>query len=56
MSFNIFNSTNYNKSELLKVCKLVSKHNIDYVYFADTHGDMDLEKFMKDSKNLYQFE
>ena len=44
VSFNIFNSTNYNKSELLKVCKLVSKHNIDYVYFADTHGDMDLEK------------
>ena len=22
----------------------MSKHNIDYVYFADTHGDMDLEK------------
>ena len=44
VSFNIFNSTNYNKSELLKVSKLVSKHNIDYVYFADTHGDMDLEK------------
>ena len=30
--------------ELLDVCRLVSKHNIDYVYFADTHGDMDLEK------------
>ena len=44
VSFNIFNSTNYNRSELLKVCKLVSRHNIDYVYFADTHGDMDLEK------------
>lgn len=44
VSFNIFNTTNYQKSELLKVCKLVSKHNIDFVYFADTHGDMDLEK------------
>ena len=44
VSFNIFNSTNYTSKELLKVCKLVSKHNIDYVYFADTHGDMDLEK------------
>tara|TARA_B100002051_G_C16545860_1_gene539950 strand:- start:167 stop:877 length:711 start_codon:yes stop_codon:yes gene_type:complete len=44
VSFNIFNSTNYSASELLKVCRLVSKHKIDYVYFADTHGDMDLEK------------
>ena len=43
VSFNIFNSTNYKKKELLKVCQMVSKHNIDYVYFADTHGDMDLE-------------
>ena len=30
--------------ELLNVCKLVSKYKIDYVYFADTHGDMDLER------------
>jgi 4-hydroxy 2-oxovalerate aldolase len=44
VSFNIFNSTNYSKAELLKTCKLVSKCNLDYVYFADTHGDMDLEK------------
>ena len=44
VSFNIFNSTNYSSSELLKVCKLVAKHKIDYVYFADTHGDMDLEE------------
>ena len=50
VSFNIFNSTNYNKNELLKVCKLVSKYNIDYVYFADTHGDMDLEKVYKKYK------
>jgi 4-hydroxy 2-oxovalerate aldolase len=44
VSFNIFNSTNYSKVELIQTCKLVSKYNIDYVYFADTHGDMDLEK------------
>ena len=50
VSFNIFNSTNYNKDELIKVCKLVSKHKIDYVYFADTHGDMDLEKVYKKFK------
>lgn len=50
VSFNIFNSTNYSKSELIRVCKLVSKHKIDYVYFADTHGDMDLEKTYKKFK------
>lgn len=44
VSFNIFNSTNYSNKELLNVCKLVSKYKIDYVYFADTHGDMDLER------------
>jgi len=44
VSFNIFNTTNYKKQELLAVCKTVSKYKIDYVYFADTHGDMDLEK------------
>jgi 4-hydroxy 2-oxovalerate aldolase len=47
ISFNIFNSTNYSNNELLKVSKLVSKYKIDYVYFADTHGDMDLEKTYK---------
>lgn len=51
VSFNIFNSTNYKREELLKVCKLVSKHKIDYVYFADTHGDMDLEKLYSRFKN-----
>ena len=53
MSFNIFNSTNYNKDELIKVCKLVSRHKIDYVYFADTHGDMDLEKVYKKFKKAF---
>ncbi len=50
VSFNIFNSTNYKKKELLNVCKLVAKHKIDYVYFADTHGDMDLEKLYNNFK------
>jgi 4-hydroxy 2-oxovalerate aldolase len=44
VSFNIFNSTNYGKKELFNVCKTVAKFKIDYVYFADTHGDMDLEQ------------
>lgn len=50
VSFNIFNTTNYKKQELLKVCKTVAKYKIDYVYFADTHGDMDLEKAYKKYK------
>ena len=44
VSFNIFNTTNYSNKELLRVSKLVSKYKIDYVYFADTHVDMDLEE------------
>lgn len=53
VSFNIFNTTNYKSNELIKVCKLVSKYNIDFIYFADTHGDMDLEKaFTKFKKPL----
>ena len=46
VSFNIFNTTNYSNKEL-RVSKLVSKYKIDYVYFADTHGDMDLEETYK---------
>ena len=38
VSFNIFNSTNYSKKELIRVCKMVANHNVDYVYFADTHA------------------
>ena len=40
---------------------MVSKHKIDYVYFADTHGDMDLEKVyelvqsLPDNKNIQKF-
>ena len=53
VSFNIFNTTNYSQAELIKTCKLVAKHKLDYVYFADTHGDMDLEKaFLKFKKPI----
>ena len=50
VSFNIFNSTNYRRDELTKVTKLVAQHKLDYVYFADTHGDMDLEKLYNSFK------
>ncbi len=42
VSFNIFNSTNYSKDELLEVSKSVANHSFDFVYFADTHGCLDL--------------
>tara|TARA_Y200000002_G_scaffold160258_1_gene132416 strand:+ start:2064 stop:3005 length:942 start_codon:yes stop_codon:yes gene_type:complete len=50
VSFNIFNSTNYRRDELIKITKLVAQHKLDYVYFADTHGDMDLEKLYNSFK------
>ena len=47
ISFNVFNTTNYAKKELIGVCKKIIKSKIDCVYFADTHGDIDLNKDFK---------
>lgn len=47
ISFNLFNTSNYTRSELLKYCKLISSYNLDYVYFADTHGCIDFSKIKK---------
>jgi 4-hydroxy 2-oxovalerate aldolase len=47
ISFNLFNTSNYTREELLKYCTLISKYNLDYVYFADTHGCLDFEKIDK---------
>ena len=41
VSFNIFNISNYNKREFTRVCRKVIKHNFDYIYTADTHGNLD---------------
>ena len=43
VSFNIFNVTNYTPEELVEIVKDVSKSTLDYVYFADTHGCLDLD-------------
>lgn len=43
VSLNIFNVSNYSEHELLTVCQKVAQHSLDYVYFADTHGALDLE-------------
>jgi 4-hydroxy 2-oxovalerate aldolase len=56
VSFNIFNISNYTGKELLGVCEKVSKFNINYVYFADTHGSLDFrqvgETFIEPVKKL----
>ena len=55
VSFNVFNSANYSSQELMNTCKLISKYKMDYVYFADTHGSMDLSKlFKKFSKAIHR--
>tara|TARA_R110000772_G_scaffold20466_1_gene56642 strand:- start:6415 stop:7365 length:951 start_codon:yes stop_codon:yes gene_type:complete len=43
VSFNIFNASNYSKEELDEIADKVANSNLDYIYFADTHGSMDLE-------------
>jgi 4-hydroxy 2-oxovalerate aldolase len=47
ISFNLFNTSNYTRKELLKYCKMISQYNVDYVYFADTHGCIDFSKIDK---------
>ena len=47
VSLNIFNTSNYNEDELLSVSKLVSISNFDYIYFADTHGSINLKNDSK---------
>jgi 4-hydroxy 2-oxovalerate aldolase len=44
ISFNLFNTSNYSRKELYKYCTLIAKYNLDYVYFADTHGCLDFSK------------
>ena len=50
VSFNVFNVANYTKQELINTCKQISKYRMDYVYFADTHGGMDLSQLLKKFK------
>lgn len=47
ISFNLFNTSNYTQKELKKYCLIIAKHNLDYVYFADTHGCIDFSKIKK---------
>lgn len=51
VSFNVFNATNYSAQELSDVASTLSKYNFDYVYFADTHGCLDLREDFKTFEN-----
>tara|TARA_Y100001970_G_C14256495_1_gene875875 strand:+ start:4448 stop:5380 length:933 start_codon:yes stop_codon:yes gene_type:complete len=42
ISIQIINSTNYSKKELEDTVKELVKHNFYYVYFADSHGNLNL--------------
>lgn len=44
VSFNIFNASNYSFEELAELSTKIKDWPFDYVYFADTHGDLDLTK------------
>jgi 4-hydroxy 2-oxovalerate aldolase len=42
VSFNIFNAANYSEEEILDLSTHIREWPFDYLYFADTHGSMDL--------------
>jgi len=44
VSINLFNISNYNTKEIKEKCYLVGKSDLDYVYFADTHGNLNLRE------------
>ena len=44
ISINFFNITNYNEDDLEFACESASGSKGDFMYFADTHGGLDLEK------------
>ena len=51
VSFNIFNVSNYSKDELNQVCETVVEYPFHYVYFADTHGSLNLNRDFPDQFN-----
>lgn len=58
-SLNIFNVTNYSDDEIRTALELVSAAPPDYVYFADTHGSLNLtdeqERFRSYAVEIRQF-
>lgn len=44
ISFNIFNAANYSEKEIIELSTKIKDWPFDYLYFADTHGSIDLSK------------
>lgn len=44
LSINFFNITNYEKNDLEFACETAAHSDADFMYFADTHGGLDLGK------------
>jgi len=44
LAIQIINSTNYSEQELIQTTEKILKYNFFYVYFADSHGNLDLFK------------
>ena len=42
LSINFFNITNYNDYDLAYACEVAAASKADFMYFADTHGGLDL--------------
>ena len=42
LSINFFNITNYGEIDLVSACDAAARTNADFMYFADTHGSLDL--------------
>ena len=42
LSINFFNITNYNEDDLAYACEVAATSKADFMYFADTHGGLDL--------------
>ena len=52
LSINFFNVTNYSENELQLACEEATDSNADFIYFADTHGALDLGNNLKIFKKL----
>ena len=50
VSINFFNITNYEEDDLAFACETAAESNADFMYFADTHGGLDL------AENLEMFQ
>ena len=44
ISVNFFNITNYDEDDLAFACNAAAESHADFMYFADTHGGLDLEE------------